>query len=126
MGCGGSKSLEIKEDPILLALQDCLSAFQISAEDIHQFKKSFQKIDATNDGSIEVAELEVSLHTERVPFNIKVLLMYDADRSGQLEFPEFLLMCWTYCTLDTHALGFFIYLCAYLYIHRYLFVYAYT
>ena len=112
MGCSTSKlktaaqiESDKKTDKALLELSECLDAFQITKDDIDLMKKTFRKIDLTHDGSIEVAELEIHLRTERVPFNDRVLRMYDSDKSGHLEFPEFLLMCWTYCTMDAENLG---------------------
>ena len=110
MGCSESKTAEqiandIKTDKLIEELSECLDAFMISADDVELMKSCFRRIDLTHDGSIDVAEIEVHLKTERVPFNERVLRMYDSDKSGQLEFPEFLLMCWTYCTMDAENLG---------------------
>ena len=86
-------------------LKESLAVFSMMDGDVELIKKCFQKIDMTRDGSIEVAEIEIFLQTERVPFNERILMMYDSNCSGQLEFPEFLLMCWTYCTMDSACIG---------------------
>ena len=56
-------------------------------------------------GSVEVAELEIFLKTEICPFNTRVFTMYDDNGSNELEFVEFLLMVWTFCSLDDNHLG---------------------
>ena len=122
MGCAhsvtpGNIECDIKVQKAIEDLRQCLDVFMLTDEDINILKKSFQKINITHDGSIEVAEIEIYLRTERCPFTERILSMYDSDKSGQLEFPEFLLMCWTYCTMDTSSLGnnmpFFLSICIY-------------
>ena len=110
MGCTESISADkVAKDTLIdkaiNQLKESLAVFSITDGDVELIKKCFQKIDMTRDGSIEVAEIEIFLQTERVPFNERILMMYDSNCSGQLEFPEFLLMCWTYCTMDSGCIG---------------------
>ena len=110
MGCTESISADkVAKDTLIdkaiNQLKESLAVFSITDGDVELIKKCFQKIDMTRDGSIEVAEIEIFLQTERVPFNERILMMYDSNSSGQLEFPEFLLMCWTYCTMDSDCIG---------------------
>ena len=110
MGCGSSNSPAIAErefevDRIISLLRPCLTILKLTMEEVDLIRKSFKKVDITRDGSVDVAEFEIYLKTERAPFNERALRMYDSDGSGQLEFPEFLLMCWTYCTMDSVSLG---------------------
>lgn len=110
MGCIESKSADkVAKDALIDKaidkLKDYLAVLSLMDADVELIKKCFQKIDMTRDGSIEVAEIEIFLQTERVPFNERILMMYDSNSSGQLEFPEFLLMCWTYCTMDSDCIG---------------------
>jgi hypothetical protein len=63
MGCNSSTiDLVIADDPSLLALSDCFKAFQITPSDLHQFKKCFQKIDATKDGIYVCAHTNVYIY----------------------------------------------------------------
>jgi Ca2+-binding EF-hand superfamily protein len=64
MGCSSSSiELVIADDPSLLALADCFTAFQITPNDLHQFKKCFQKIDATKDGKIHIVNEFLYIYT---------------------------------------------------------------
>ena len=110
MGCSTSNSAlnverELAVDRVISLLRPCLDVLNLTREEVALIRKSFRKVDVTQDGSVDVAEFEIYLKTESVPFNERALRMYDSDGSGQLEFPEFLLMCWTYCTMDSDSLG---------------------
>lgn len=103
MGCGGSTNGKTGNAEVDATLDDLGGVFcnlKISGSDINKIRKAFLKIDLTGGGTIEIAELEVFLKEDSAPFNEKIFMMYDSDRSRELNFPEFLMMAWTFCTLD--------------------------
>jgi hypothetical protein len=107
MGCGTSTYPDVysKNSKGLIELKPAFDALRLSENDIGKLYKYFKTIDLTDSGTIEVAELEVYLQTEQVPFTTRVLRMYDYDNSGQLDFQEFVFMLWNYCTLDKQHFG---------------------
>ena len=82
--------------------------------DIAAFYKIFQKVDTSGDGDIDVDELLVYLNIDMSKFAHRVFSMFDADKSGQIDFKEFVLCCWNYCTLGRATLVLFAFdLCKY-------------
>lgn len=110
MGCSSSTLAYDDDDGITLKLlESFFDTFRISLSDIDLFKKAFSKIDVTHDGSIEIAEIEIYLKHEKALFNTRILTMYDADKSGELELFEFMIMCHTYCTIGISDLEEFLF-----------------
>lgn len=72
--------------------------------DIMAFYRIFQKVDMSGDGSVDIDELLVYLNVDMSKFAHRVFSMFDADRSGQVDFKEFVLCCWNYCTLGRATL----------------------
>jgi Ca2+-binding EF-hand superfamily protein len=107
MGCGMSSYPDIysKNNKGLFELKPAFDALKLSENDIGRLYKYFRELDLTDSGTIEVAELEVYMKTESVPFTMRVLKMYDYDNTGQLDFQEFVFMLWNYCTLDRQHFG---------------------
>ena len=68
------------------------------------WSKSFCKIDSSKDECIEVTELLTFLKLERSAFNIRVFTLFDKDRSKQIDFSEFVIALWNWCTLSNNAL----------------------
>jgi Ca2+-binding EF-hand superfamily protein len=106
MGCCSSRRQHF--DPELEKIMDRLSevfeSLKISDADIKSIRKAFQKIDVTGGGTLELAELEVGLKIEAAPFNEMIFMMYDTDNSRELNLPEFIMMVWTFCSLDKNHL----------------------
>lgn len=86
-------------------LGDVFEALKISDTDIKNIRKAFEKIDLTGGGTLELAELEVGLKVEAAPFNEMIFMMYDADNSRELNLVEFIMMVWTFCSLDKDHLS---------------------
>ena len=72
-------------------------------------------VDVDGSGTIEVAELLAFLDVEKTKFSKRIFCMFDEDNSGQIDFREFVLSCWNYCTLGRSTLMLFAFdLCKYL------------
>ena len=56
-------------------------------------------------GSIEVKEMLVHFDIERTKFTRRVFGIFDDDNSGSIDFHEFVLALWNYCTLGKATLG---------------------
>lgn len=69
--------------------------------------KIYKKCDLTKDGSMSDVELMMILDMERTPFTERIFRVFDTDGSGQLDFREFVLATWNYCSMDQSILHYF-------------------
>lgn len=67
--------------------------------------KEFKKVDARKTGNIDIHELLIHMNVDRTRFNERIFHIFDEDKSGVIEFGEFVLSLWNYCTLSKVALG---------------------
>lgn len=65
----------------------------------------FQAIDLDHSGSIGLKELLTHIDLNENKFSRRVFSIFDEDGSGQIDFREFVLSVWNYCTLSKHSLG---------------------
>ena len=67
----------------------------------------FKKCDLSNDGMISDLEIFMLLDVERTPFNERIFRIFDTDGSGEIDFREFVLATFNYCSLDMAFLPYF-------------------
>jgi serine/threonine-protein phosphatase 2B regulatory subunit len=65
------------------------------------------KIDKDASGTIEVFEMLMHFDIERTPFTKRVFSIFDDDGSGTIDFREFVMAMWNYCTLGKATLVLF-------------------
>lgn len=97
-------------------------ALSLSLKHVSKLYNIFCKVDADNSGQIALAELLAHIDLHRTPFTERIFSIFDDDNSGEIDFHEFVLALWNYCTLTKATLGIniisFISLCIYrIYIH---------
>ena len=78
---------------------------QLNEEEVGKIYKRFKAIDVDNSWTIGIAEFFIHLHLEKTFFNKRVFSILDADGSGDLNFVEFLIGLWNYCSLDDDDFG---------------------
>jgi len=61
-----------------------------------------------NSGSIGLPELLAHLDLPVTPFTQKVFSIFDDNGSGEVDFKEFVMTLWNYCTLTAATLGIYI------------------
>ncbi len=83
-------------------------ALQLSSKEVGKLYKIFRKVDVDGSGSIGLAELLAHIDVERTTFSERVFSIFDEDGSGEIDFREFVLSLWNYCTLSRATLGSFI------------------
>lgn len=106
MGCGSSSDFEVacrKDEFIRWNTQ--FAAMQLTKRDIKRLYEVFYAMDIDGSGSIDVVELLTKIDVSRNKFSERVFSMFDEDKSGQINFREFVLSLWSYCTLTKDALG---------------------
>lgn len=64
-------------------------------------------IDNDNSGEIEMAELLAFLDLEKTRFTKRIFSIFDEDGSGLIDFREFVMSLWNYCTLTKASLTMF-------------------
>lgn len=74
--------------------------------DIARLRKPFERFDKKHRDTIKYSDLIFLLnYEEETPFNEKVVRTFDLDHSDKINFSEFSLVVWNYCTLDKANLG---------------------
>ena len=107
MGILNSKSSQsnLKMKEALNALHPTVHVMQLYDGDIKMIRKCFNKMDRKRDGLIYLDEFRFHLQAEDCSFTQKILKMFCCGCREHLQFGEFLMMCWIYCTLNREKLG---------------------
>ena len=93
--------------PAYVEARSLFLSLGLTPYDITQLHKKFRFIDTDDSGSIQLIELLNYLDVERTNYTEKVFGMFDIDKSGSVDFPEFAVGLWIYCTLESNTLGIF-------------------
>lgn len=106
MGCAGSNGFEkLMHNKHFPEWSQKFNALQISRNEVRDLYKVFCKADLDGGGTINLLELLTIVDVERTPFTKRVFSIFDDDGSGEIDFGEFVLALWNYCTLSKVALG---------------------
>jgi Ca2+-binding EF-hand superfamily protein len=109
MGCIQSahyhKIYEAK--PELSKWESEFDSLMFTEADIGAMYYHFRQVDQDGGGTIDVAELLAFLDLEKTKFSKRIFSMFDEDESGQIDFREFVLSCWNYCSLGRSTLMLF-------------------
>ena len=82
-------------------------AMQLSKSEVRTLYYIFARVDFDKSGQIALAELLAHIDLERTRFTERIFSIFDADGSGEIDFREFVLSLWNYCTLTKATLGLF-------------------
>lgn len=112
MGCGTSTSFKkFSQTHEFRKWSEAFTALQISNNDLYRFYKVFGKVDMDGGGTIDLVEMLTVIDVERTPFTERVFSIFDDDKSGKIDFGEFVLALWNYNTLTRISLGNVVKLC---------------
>ena len=81
------------------------AAMHLFERDVRRLYKVFEKMDTDQSNSIGMAELMGHIDLPRTVYTEKIFTIFDKDRSGAIDFREFVLSVWNYCTLTKLNLG---------------------
>lgn len=73
---------------------------QLNDVTIQRFYNKFQQIDTSGDGTVSLDEFYGFFAIRRSAFGDRVFMMLDLDKSGAIDFREFVLCMWNFCTYE--------------------------
>ncbi|KAJ1442905.1 hypothetical protein B484DRAFT_321842 [Ochromonadaceae sp. CCMP2298] len=80
---------------------------KLSKVEVKKLYRIFRLVDVDGSGTIALAELLVHIDLDRTSFTKRIFSIFDDDKSGEIDFKEFVLALWNYCTLSTATLDMF-------------------
>ena len=108
MGCGSSKIINAySHHEHLSEHREIFQALSFKEIDIGRLYRVYRKIDVDGGGDIELAELLAYLDLDKTRFTKRIFSLFDEDKSGRIDFKEFVLSLWNYCTLTKASLVLF-------------------
>jgi hypothetical protein len=93
----------------LKALEGVLYAVDLKDDEVKELWNVYDTMDVDKTGFVSVERFEMLMGVDSKPFMRRILLQFNFDNSGFFDFPEYLMMVWTYCTMDDHNLYIFLY-----------------
>ena len=84
---------------------DLFAAMRLTRNEVIQLHNLFKKVDFDKSGTVDIVELLTLLNVERTRFTEQLFKVFDSDGSGKIDFKEFVLSVWNYCTISPSSLG---------------------
>eukprot|EP01038_Epipyxis_sp_PR26KG_P012568 gene12568-16856_t len=97
-------SLFYRSHPKMRAWKHDFDAIDLHRSDLAKLLQIFQSMDSNKSGSIEFAEFLAHVDLDNTKFNKHVFLLFDMDGTGTMDFHEFCLSVWNFCTLGKYGL----------------------
>ena len=95
------------DNPKLKEWKFLFEALQLRRKEVGKLYDIFKAVDVDHSGSIGLDELLNHLQIEKTVFRDRIFSIFDEDGSGQVDFKEFVLSLWNYCTLSKATLELF-------------------
>ena len=95
------------EREIIAKDREFFTSLQLTEKDVGTLFKIFNRVDKVNSGSIEIIELFKYLDIDTTPFTKRSFSVFDSERSGYIDFKDFVISLWNYCTLGKATLSIF-------------------
>lgn len=96
---------QLSKTPEFKANMKLFSSLHLTIRDVRRLYVAFMRMDLFGAGSITLAELLAHINLPRTAFTEKIFSTFDNDHSGAIDFREFVLSMWNYCTLTKFNLG---------------------
>jgi serine/threonine-protein phosphatase 2B regulatory subunit len=106
MGCSRHSKLYVQH-PELMKLKNGFDNLGLDENKVEELFYVFLDIGKDYSGSIIPLEMLTYLNIERTNFTEKAFLVFDHDKSGQIDFREFVISLYNYCTLNKQTLQHF-------------------
>jgi hypothetical protein len=86
-------------------MENAIAALTLSHSDVAKLHEMFQLVENNQHGLIDLNEFMDFLKIESTKFRKRAFAMFDEDSSREVDFREFVLSIWNYCTLSRSSLG---------------------
>lgn len=80
-------------------------ALKLHQREIKKLHKVFRNIDVDSDGIVDVSDILAILDIEKTKFTERIFAAYDTLHTGKVDFLEFVLCLWDYCSLGKGSLS---------------------
>jgi hypothetical protein len=97
------------DHPKLMQFKQKFNKLGLQESKVEEMFILFHEMDKDFSGTISNNELMKFLKLERSNFSEKAFLLFDYDKSGELDFEEFVLAIYNYCTLSYQTLQQFVF-----------------
>jgi Ca2+-binding EF-hand superfamily protein len=84
---------------------DTATKLKISQSDINALFRQFCNIDFDHSGIVDVSEFIVYHHITSEIIGELIFSLFDRDKSGKIDFQEYMVALWNYCTLNKDSLA---------------------
>jgi Ca2+-binding EF-hand superfamily protein len=101
MGGGAST---IGTESIRREWMDVFKAMKLQHREVKTMFAIYSKVDSDRSGTIDVVELLTLLDIERTAFTERIFSAFDKDHTGKIDFYEFVVSLWKFCTLGNGSL----------------------
>ena len=81
------------------------TALKLKNKDIRKLHKVFRNLDLDADGFVDVGDVLSALAIERTKFTERIFAVFDSKQTCKINFKEFVLSLWNYCTLGKGSLS---------------------
>lgn len=101
---GASESVHPLEKEIQVDWMDVFLAMRLKKCEVMKLYEIYIKVDCDKSGNIDVVELLTLLDIERTTFTERIFAAFDKDHTGKIDFYEFVVCVWKFCTLGNSAI----------------------
>jgi Ca2+-binding EF-hand superfamily protein len=84
---------------------DKIARLHLSLRDVENLFQVYNAIDVDRNYLVDIEEFIKYFHLEKSNFVIRVFSLMDEDSSGEIDFAEFALCIWNYCSFDMSSLA---------------------
>lgn len=104
MGCSSSTEYagELKNEWL-----EVFYAMKLTRPEVVRLYEIYLQVDTDKSGSIDIVELLTLLDIERTAFTERIFSAFDKDHTGKIDFYEFVVSLWKFCTLGNGAIAVF-------------------
>ena len=95
---------KIKSPTIPTNYRKTFEALRVSTRDVEKIYNQFEEIDLDGSHSISIDEFFDHFELKKSKFSVRCFTIFDEDNSNELDFREFGVSLWNYCTQDHLAL----------------------
>ena len=83
-------------------------AMKLKHPEVVKLYELYNRVDTDNNGEIDIVELLTLLDIDRTTFSERVFQAFDKDHTGQIDFYEFVVSLWKFCTLSSGSISKFL------------------